>query len=274
MKKLISMLLVLLMLVSLCANACAEETKELIFTPDIVMERLEEGDHLAWTAEEQTVNGVFRLAEMLGTATAIRASDEECENVNACLERIYESEAQDFDNQQKLAVGAMQVFNLLEMIAEQEDPAMKYQSNRDSLREYFSDGDDDAQNAKQQTVNALYSAAQMAALILEEFCPTEEMIAYIEEELEAFSRDNNVCEDADDQIVNGAYWLQRMLTAMVTHLSPSEDYTADVLELSAVNTQNANSQPELEKELVVWLYSCVQMSDLFAKELLSEVDFS
>ena len=44
-----------------------------------------------------------------------------------------------------------------------------------------------------------------------------------------------------------------------------------MMELSNENTQNAHSQPDLERELVVWLYSCVQMSDLFAQELLSEV---
>ena len=57
MKKQISLLLAILMLLSLCANAFAEETGELIFTPDIVMDRLEKGDDSARTAEDQTVNG-------------------------------------------------------------------------------------------------------------------------------------------------------------------------------------------------------------------------
>lgn len=270
MKKHISMLLVILMLVSLCTNAFAEEEK-LVFTPDIVMDRLQDGDDLAQTAEEQAVNGVYRLAEMLGTAAAARATDEDCEYINSCLEQLFDDDSMTLGNQQKLALGAIQVFNLLETIAEQEDPDIKYQSNRDSLRDYFNEGDDEAGIAKQQTVNALYSAANMAALIMEEIHPTKEMVATIQAELEAFSHDNDVCEDVDDQIVNGAYWLQRMLTGMVTLISPSDDYTAAAMELSNENTQNANSQPDLERELVVWLYSCVQMSDLFAQELLSEV---
>lgn len=269
MKKHISLLLVLLMFVSHGTSAFAEKTGELVFTPDVVMDRLEEGDDIARTAEEQAVNGVYRLVEMLGTAAAIRATEEECEIINAYLERIYEGNEQNLSNQQKLAIGAMQAFNILELLAEQEDPRMKYQSNRDEIREYFNDGDDDARNAKEQTLNALYSAVPMAALILEEICPTEEMIADIDQEMNAFSDDNNICVDLNDQIVNGAYWLQRMLTDLVTLQAGSDDFADAVLEINAENTRNANSQPDQEKELVVWLYSCVQMTGLFAEELLA-----
>ena len=272
MKKQISLLLAILMLLSLCANAFAEETGELIFTPDIVMDRLEKGDDSARTAEDQTVNGVYRLVEMLGTAAAVRATDEDCEIINAYLERIYDGDEQNLSNQQKLAIGAMQAFNILEFIAEQEDPQVKYQSNRDAIREYFSDGDDEARDARDQTLNALYSAVYMAALILEEMCPTKEMIASIDEELNAFSDDNNICQAVDDQIVNGAYWLQRMLTGIVSYLSPSDAYMNTVFDMSAEIAQDANNQTDLENELVVWLYSCVQMSGLFAEELLSEAE--
>lgn len=272
MKKYISILLVVSIFVSLCTCAYAQETEDLIFTPDIVMERLEEGDDLAQTVEEQIVNGIYRLVEMLGTAAAIRSTDEECAYVNACLDQIYGGDDQGLGNHQKLAVGAVQVFDLLELIAEQEDPSVKYQSNRDSLREYFNDGDDEAVTADQQTVNALYSAAQMAALILEEISPTEEMIASIEDELEAFSRDNDVCEDINDQIVNGAYWLHRMLAALATLISPSDDYSERVMELSKANTEDANNQTDRDCELVIWLYTCVQMADLFAEELLAKAE--
>ena len=272
MKKVLSILLAVLLLFSLCTNAYAEETEELIFTPDIVMDRLEEGDDDAQTAEEQTINGVYRLAEMLAVAAAVRATEEECESINAYLERIYDDDEQDLGNQQKLALGAMQVFNILEILAEQEDPDMNYQSDRDEIREYFNDGDDDAKTAKDQTLNALFSAVSMTALILEELSPTEEMLASIDEELNAFSDDNNVCEDVDDQIVNGAYWLQRMLTNLVTFQAASDDFANAVLEINAGNTQDAINQTDQEKELVVWLYSCVQMSGLFAEELLSEAE--
>lgn len=269
MKKLISMLLVILMLTSLCTNSFAAE---LISSPDLIMDHLKEQDDRAQTAEEQAVNGVYCLAEMLGAAAAVRATDEECTTINAYLEQLFDDDAQTLGNQQSLALGAMQVFNLLELIAEQEDPDMKYQSNRDSLRDYFNEGDAESGDAKQQTVNALYSAEQMVALIMEEICPTEEMIATIQAELEAFSRDNDVCQDTDDQIVTGAYWLQRMLTGLVTLIAPSDAYTETAIEMSNENTQTANSQPDLERELVIWLYSCVQMADLFAEELLAEAE--
>lgn len=272
MKKHISMLLAILLLVSFCTNTYAEETEGLILTPDIVMERLEEGDSFARTAEEQSVNGVYRLAEMLGIAAALRATDEECAYVNECLENMYEGNEQNLSNQQKLALGAMQVFNFLEMIAEQEDPAMQYQNNRESLKASFNDGDDAAIDAVQQTVNALYSAIYMAALILEELCPTEDMIANVKDELDAFSRDDDACGYANDQIVNGAYWLQRMLTALDTLVSPNDAFTKMAVDLSNENTKKANDQTDSEKELVVWLYSCVQMSDLFAERLLSEAE--
>ena len=79
-------------------------------------------------------------------------------------------------------------------------------------------------------------------------------------------------ERTDDQIVTGAYWLQRMLTGLVTLIAPSDAYTETAIEMSNTNTQTANKQPDLETELVVWLYSCVQMSDLFAQELISEAE--
>ena len=264
MKKHISMLLAILLLVSFCTNTYAEETEGLILTPDIVMERLEEGDSFAGTAEEQSVNGVYRLAEMLGIAAALRATDEECAYVNV---RVVHQRGLG-----GLALGAMQVFNFLEMIAEQEDPAMQYQNNRESLKASFNDGDDAAIDAVQQTVNALYSAIYMAALILEELCPTEDMIANVKDELNAFSRDDDACGYANDQIVNGAYWLQRMLTALDTLVSPNDAFTKMAVDLSNENTKKANDQTDSEKELVVWLYSCVQMSDLFAERLLSEAE--
>ena len=111
-----------------------------------------------------------------------------------------------------------------------------------------------------------------STLILVEMCPTEEMIASLDEEMNAFSEDNNICVDVNDQVVNGAYWLQRMLTGMVTLLSPNDDHANAVLEINTANTQDANNQTDQEKELVVWLYSCVQMSGLFAEELIAEVE--
>lgn len=273
MKKTISMLLAILMLVSLCTCAYATDTEDGTLTTDVVMDLLYEGDNVAETAEEQAVNGIYRLAEMLGIAAAARATEEEYEYVNMYLDRIYEgAEEEDMGNPQMLALGAIQVFNLLELIAEQEDPDMEYQDNRDSLRAAFSEGDDDAENAKQQTVNALYHATYMAALILEEICPTEDMVAGVAEELEAFSQDDDACEDVNDQIVNGAYWLQRMLTGMVTLTAPDDDLAEAALELSEKNTQSANEEPDREKELVIWLYSGVQMAGEFAEELLAEAE--
>ncbi len=269
MKKTISMLLVVLMLVSLCTNAFAAE---MVSSPELIIEHLNEWDARAQTVEEQAVNGAYCLAEMLGCAAAVRATDEEYAYINSCLEQLYDNDAQTLGNQQSIALGAMQIFNLLELIAEQEDPDIKYQSNRDNLRDYFDEGDKESGIAKQQTVNALYSAALMAGLIMEEISPTEEMIANIETELEAFSEDNNVCETVDDQIVNGAYWLHRMLTGIVTLISPSDDYAETAMEISNESVQAANEQPDLETELVVWLYNCVRLADLFAEELLSEAE--
>jgi hypothetical protein len=267
MKRTISILLAVLMLASLCTGAYAAE---LPFTPYDVLDHMDEGDALARTSEDQAVNGMCCLVDMLSIAAMVRATDEEYEYANACLDRLYDDEAQELSNLQTLALGAIQVFNLLELLAEQEDANMMNEENREALRISFNRGDENAQDAKQQMVNALYNSILMAALIVEEINPSRDVIASVAQELEDFSRDEDACRDVNDQMVNGAYWLQRMLTAMASLLSADEAITDEIMELSEVNTYNANIQTDLEDELAVWLYSCVQMAGYYTEELLAE----
>ena len=269
MKKTVSVLLAILMLASLCTPAFAEEV---VFTPEIVIQRLQEGDDYSATADDQGVNGVYRLAEMLGTAAAVRATEEECEIVNGYLAQMYAGERENMSNPQMLALGAMQVFNILNVIAEQEDPQGDFDSNREEVVESFTEGDDSAESAVQQTVNALYHAVSMTTLIEEEICPTDDTYEFVEAEMNLFDRDDDACADANEQIVNGAYWLFRMLTAVVTTLSPNDSVTENVTEVSEGTTQEANNEPVLNKELVVWLYGCVAMSGVLAAEYEAEAE--
>ena len=151
---------------------------------------------------------------------------------------------------------------------QQVDPEGKYADEVQQVFDSFLANDEKAEGAQQQAVNGLYHSVIVTSVIARGFCKNQGMVKQINAELEAFSKADKSGTSSDlDQLRLGAETLFRMLTAISSILDSSGSYSNEVHELSE-NTYTADEEnDEPTYKLANWLYGCVYMTEMIAREI-------
>ena len=267
MKKIISSLLAMLMILSLGITGYAEEEIEL--TTDLVLERLIEGDEASETVGEQAANGAIRLAEMVTALDNLSIETQgEADHLNKILDMLARVDVPEESIDRKLAAGAMKTFEAFVIFQQQVDPEGEYADEVQQVFDSFLANDEKVEEAKGQAVNGLYHSVIVTSVIARGFCKNQGMVKQINAELEAFNRANKSGTSSDlDQLRLGAETLFRMLTAISSILDSSGSYSDEVHKLSE-NTYTADEEnDEPTYKLANWLYGCVYMTEMIAREI-------
>ena len=256
MKKLISILLTVMMLVPFCGAAMAENNSEGDgFTPKDVLQWLDDSDKEAQDADGQLINGAMRLAEMLVCVDSVNANEEQNEALQSILGRLAIAKSDESLGQdQMFATGTIEVVEALELLARQVDGEGKNAQIADNLKDEFLKGNDAAPTPSDQAVNALYSAVKFAALAAEECCPSQDMVDQIEEGLTPVSQDDAAASTVGEKLVVGSRWLFKMLGAF-TKLQ-GEDKVQSIENLTN-NTEAGVADYGPLQAAATWLYSSV-----------------
>ena len=265
MKKVLSILLAMLMLTSLGISGYADDD----LTTQLVLDRLTEGDEAAQTPSDQAANGALRLAEMVVALDNLSIETQgEADHLNKILDMLAEIDVPEESLNHKLSMGAMKTFEALVIFQQQADSTGKYEKELQQIFDSFVANDEKAADAKQQAVNGLYHSVLAAALIARGFCRNEGMIKQIEAELNDFNEaDKSGTESDVDQLLLGSETLFRMLTATASVLDAGGSFSDEMQTLSE-NTYSANSEDkDPTYRLANWLYGCVYMTELIAREI-------
>lgn len=266
MKKTVSFLLAMLMLVSLGTTGFADEENTL--TTDLILERLTEVDELSETVEDQVGNGAVRLAEMVVALDSLNIeTEDEAEHLNKILDMLAEIDVPEESVEHKLAAGAMKTFEALMIFQQQLDPQGKYEDQLHQIYESFLTNDDKADGAKQQAINGLYHSVLISSVIARGLGQNESLDRQIEAELEAFDEADKETESDVDQLRLGSETLFRMLTAVASILGSDDSYSKEVLDLSDDTYATDAENEDATYRLANWLYGCVYMTDVIAREI-------
>jgi hypothetical protein len=266
MRKTVSFLLAILMLVSLGTTGFADEENTL--TTDLILERLTEGDENSETVGDQVSNGAVRLAEMVvALDNLLIETQDEADHLNNILDMLAEIDVPEESVERKLAAGSVKTFEALMIFQQLVDPQEQYADELDQIYESFLANDDKADGAKQQAVNGLYHSVLTASVIASGFCQNQAMAKQIDAELEDFSKADNEAGNDMDQLLVGSETLFRMLTAVGSILDASGSYSDSLRELSENTYDSVTEDDDPSFKLACWLYGCVYMTDLIAKEI-------
>ena len=267
MKKVLSILLAMLMLISLGISGYAETDDAL--TTELILERLIKGDEAAESPSDQAANGALRLAEMVVALDNLNIETQgEADHLNRILDKLAEIDVPEESLEHKLAMGAMKTFEALVIFQQQTDSTGKYEEELQRIFDSFVANDEKANDSKQQAVNGLYHSVLAASLIARGFCRNQGMLKQIEAELKAFNEaDKSRTESDVDQLLLGSETLFRMLTATVSVLDARGSCSDEMRNLSE-NTYSADREDaDPTYRLANWLYGCVYMTELIAREI-------
>ncbi len=267
MKKAISILLAVLMLASLGTTTWAEEETEL--TPGLVLDRLAQEEEVSETPEEQAANGALRLAEMVIALDNLGIeTQEEADHLNRMLDMLTGVDVPEESLEHKLAAGAMKTFEALMIFLQQADPDGNYAEELQQVFDSFLANDDKADGAKQQAINGLYHSVIISSVIARGFCRNQAAASQIESELASFYEADKSDTGSDvEQLVLGSETLFRMLTAISSLVDTDGSFFDELREISE-NAYSADSEAEdAIFKLANWLYGCVYMTELIAREL-------
>lgn len=266
MRKTVSFLMAILMLVSLGITGYADEENTL--TTDLILERLMKADEVSETVEEQVGNGAVRLAEMVVALDNLMIeTQDEADHLNRILDMLAEIDVPEESVEHKLAAGTMKTFEALMIFQQLIDPQGQYEDELQQLYESFLANDEKADGAKQQAVNGLYYSVLAASVIARGFCRNQAMVKQIESELEAFDKADKDTSSDMDQLLLGSETLFRMLTAVASVLDSGSSYSDSLHELSENTYSSVTEGDDPSFKLACWLYGCVYMTDLIAKEI-------
>ena len=255
MKKLISILLTVIMLVSFCGAAMAESADDDSFTPNDVLQWLHDTDQKVEDVDGQLVNGAIRLAQILVCVDNANANEEQSKALDDILERLSATNADDnLGMDQRFATGAIQVVAALEILARQSDSEGKNAQIADNLKEEFLKNDEAVTTPSEQAVNALYSAVKFAALAAEENCTSQDMVDQIEEGLTQVGQEDAAASTVGEKLAVGSKWLFKMLGAF-TKLQGEDKIQS--IENVTNNTEAGVEGAGSLQATATWLYSCV-----------------
>ena len=259
MKKLISVLLAVMMLLSLGSVAFAEEADQGI-TQEKVLNWLDEGEEAAESVQGQLANGALRLAEMVVAVNSkLVASEEENDRAEAVLDALAEVSNSDAGDETILAAGTIKALEALLLLGNQMDREDEYEAYFMQVADDFSAQDAEMTSGKGQAVNALYQSMRVVAFLTEEHCPSEEMVQQVKDGLTQFAEDDDATVTADDQLANNARWLCKM-TAALTKLSNQDSAAVSAIEeMMNDNETLSEQQDNAEQQAVIWLYGSVRL---------------
>ena len=124
MKKVLSILLVMLMLTSPCISGYAAADDDL--TTELILDRLIKGDEAAETASDQAANGALRLAEMVVALDNLNIETQgEADHLNKILDKLAEIDVPEESLEHKLGMGTMKTFEALVFFQQHTDPTGK-----------------------------------------------------------------------------------------------------------------------------------------------------
>ncbi len=220
MKKFISIILTVVLFVTFAATALAESAFG--YTPDQVVQRLEEYDQYAEDAIQQAVNASHRLAEDLVYVDSLNANDETRETLQTILDAVAELDNDsEISAVQSLAGGTVQIVRALVVLANEADPNGVYGETLEAIIQNYNTTNDAVQTADEQVVNALYTAVRLAELVVKESCTSQEQIDQIDEGAAQFAADDEAAEGVEAQMAVGAKWLRKMLGAFAKLNNPN-----------------------------------------------------
>lgn len=269
MKRLLSVLLAVMMLLSLGSVAFAEEADQGI-TQEKVLQWLDEGEDAAESVQGQLANGALRLAEMVVAVNSkLVASEEENDRAEAVLDALAEVSDSDAGEETILAAGTIKALEALLLLANQMDREDKYEAYIEQIVDTFSAQNEQMTSGKGQAVNALYQSVRVMALLTEEHCTSEEMIQQVEAGLTQFAEDEEATVTADDQLANGARWLCKMTAALAKLLSQDSAAVSSIEEMMKDNETLDAQQDNAGQQAVIWLYGSVHMMGKLADALES-----
>ena len=267
MKKTVSVLLAVLVFLSAGITGYAEE--EIVFTPELILKWLAEGDEASETVEDQAANGALRLAEMVVALDNLSIETQaEADHLNRILDMLAEIDVPEESIEHKLAMGAMKTFEAFMIFQQQVDPEGRYADELQQIYDSFLANDEKADGAKQQAVNGLYHSVLVTSVIARGFCRNQAMVKQIEAELEAFNEaDKNKTGSDVDQLLLGSESLFRMLTAIVSVMDGNGSFSEELREISE-NTYSLDAEEgEPAFRLANWLYGCVHMTNLICEAI-------
>lgn len=269
MKRLLSILLAAVMILSLGSAAFAEEADQGL-TQDKVLNWLDEGEDAAESVQGQLANGALRLAEMVvAVNNKLMASEEDVDRAEAVLDALTEVSNSDAGEETILAAGTIKAFEALLLLANQMDREDKYEAYVEQIVDTFSAQNEEMTSGKGQAVNALYQSVRVMALLTEEHSTSEDMIQQVEAGLTQFGEDEDATVTTDDQLANGARWLCKMTAALTKLINPDSAAVSAIEEMMNDNETLSEQQDNSEQQTVIWLYGSVRMLGKLADALES-----
>lgn len=267
MKKTISILLAVMMLLSLGSAAFAEEADQGL-TQEMVLSWLDQGEDAAENVSAQLANGALRLAEMVvAVNNKLMASEDDLDRAEAVLGALAEVDTPDVGDETKLAAGTIKALEALLLLGNQMDREDEYEAYFMQIADDFNALNAEMTSGKGQAVNALYQSMRVMAFLTEAHCPSEELLQQVKDSLTQFSEDNDATVTPDDQLANNARWLCRMTAALTKLLSQDTAAISDIEEMMNDNETLSGQQDNALQQAVIWLYGSVRMFGRLADAL-------
>ncbi len=255
-KKVMSFVIAGVIAASAAMTALAEEGS-VSFTPDEVVEWLQEGDEKAEDVNGQILNGVSRLAEMLLIVDVAAGPDEEqMGTVNALLNDVASCEgSEDLDVLQKTGLLAAGTVHALDVLVDAIDEGDQAEDARLTLKDAFTEADAATETAQEQTANALLFAARFASLGAQRAALSEEQAAELAGGLDTLEAEFMEAADVDEETNVAAKWLYKFLGALA---KLSHEENVDVINSITEKTEAETAAAEGPKQAAVsWLYGAV-----------------
>ena len=213
-KMIISLILSATLLISLVTAVYAESVESAVgYTPADVMEwYLADPDDGDMTG--QSANVAARMVENLVYVAGLNANEEQLERLSGILEAMSGLKAnEEITAEQKLGVNCVYIVQALTVLARESDRAGVYGEQLQGIIDYYNEVDATVDSPDVQAVNALYTSVKLAALVVEESCPSQEQIDQIEAGLSELDAENEDASNTFEQMIIGTRWLRKMLGA-------------------------------------------------------------
>lgn len=219
MKKIISLILTAMLVVSLVASAYAESAVG--FTPTDVMQwYLEDLDDANPTVQSSYI--AAHLVENLVYVTGLNANEEQLDSLESIMSTLREVwNDTELSDEQRLGIHCVYILKTLIVLAHESDPSGTYNELLQGIVDDYNEADATIKTADMQAVNALYTSVKLAALVVEECCTSQEQIDQIEAGLSELNAESKAASVAYDHMIIGTKWLRKMLGAFAKLNNPN-----------------------------------------------------
>ena len=115
--------------------------------------------------------------------------------------------------EQALGVNCVYIAQALTVLCNESDPEGVHADTVQGIIDQYNEIDATVDTPEMQTVNALFTAVKLAAVVVEECCASQDQIDQIEAGLAELDAENEAAVNVFDQMVVGSKWLRKMLGA-------------------------------------------------------------